>query len=503
LENGAEYRPKNSNHLHLNEESLTQIKEILALIKVHRGRIDKTCGLHIHCFKWGTNIMLPNFASKSIEGLNVGDKILGLDLKSGNLIPTKIIKKYVRNANTIDLYYGKEFMVSVTPEHPIIKYLAQTPINNRRINHFYPAEYIKTTKYISFTKNRQDENYREKSWHRGWLDGYIAGDGHIIKATKNKNSKICFHCKDKYLLEFVNICFKKLGIPKELKIALNNNKKYYSSSVGGKIIHNFLVKSHTKTKTSRFYKLGYLAGFFDAEGTQTGNEVILCNCNLQKIQLIKQYCQDLNISYKLRTRNIYKSIKKFYEFRIIPAIDFYALTHPTKLKYKSLKYWGCKDINNITYKKGAKVRVYNFETETNTYIANGLISHNCNVKNYTDGQILEIVKEFIHRQKYIIKRFEVHPDRLSDTCKPLPKENLNKLTEKQIHNFRKQTQEWSYTGYNGLLDEKYQALNISHLKNGDYGTLEFRLFDSTLSYKKLKEQINWTLNFIKDALERE
>ena len=62
---------------------------------------------------------------------------------------------------------------------------------------------------------------------------------------------------------------------------------------------------------------------------------------------------------------------------------------------------------------------------------------------------------------------------------------------------------WSYEGYNGLLDEKYNACNISHLREGDYGTIEFRLFDATLSYKKLKEQIYWTLCFIKDALERE
>jgi len=126
-----------------------------------------------------------------------------------------------------------------------------------------------------------------------------------------------------------------------------------------------------------------------------------------------------------------------------------------------------------------------------------------NCRNFTDIQILEIVKEFIHKQKYIIKRFGVHPDRLEDTCKMLPRENLNKLTEKQIHNFRKQKEMWSYEGYNGLLDEKYQACNISHLREGDYGTIEFRLFDATLSYKKLKEQIHWTLTFIKDCLERE
>jgi hypothetical protein len=139
----------------------------------------------------------------------------------------------------------------------------------------------------------------------------------------------------------------------------------------------------------------------------------------------------------------------------------------------------------------------------------GRISKNCglhihiNCKNFTDKQILFIIKEFIACQKYIVKTFEVHSDRLDNTCKLLPKEDLNKLTEKQIHNFRRQTQEWSYSGYNGLLEEKYRALNVSHLRQGDYGTLEFRLFDSTLSYKKLKTQIEWTLNFIKRSIERE
>ena len=126
-----------------------------------------------------------------------------------------------------------------------------------------------------------------------------------------------------------------------------------------------------------------------------------------------------------------------------------------------------------------------------------------NTKNFTDKQILTIIKEFIIKQKYIVKRFEVHADRLESTCRLLPRENLNKLTERQINNYRKQTQTWSYDGYNGLMDEKYNALNITHLRQGDYGTLEFRLFDGTLSYKKLKSQIEWTLNFIKDCLERE
>jgi hypothetical protein len=49
LDNGIELSPENSNHLYWNKESLMQIKEVLAIVRVHKGFINKkTCGLHIH-----------------------------------------------------------------------------------------------------------------------------------------------------------------------------------------------------------------------------------------------------------------------------------------------------------------------------------------------------------------------------------------------------------------------------------------------------------------------
>jgi hypothetical protein len=90
----------------------------------------------------------------------------------------------------------------------------------------------------------------------------------------------------------------------------------------------------------------------------------------------------------------------------------------------------------------------------------GRVSKNCglhihiNCKLFSDKQVLFIIKEFIACQRYIVKTFEVHPDRLENTCALLPKKGLSKLTEKQIHNFRRQTQGWNYSGYDGLLNEK-------------------------------------------------
>jgi hypothetical protein len=48
LDNGAEYKPKDRNKLHYNEDCIDQIKEIIGLIRAHKGTIRPTCGLHIH-----------------------------------------------------------------------------------------------------------------------------------------------------------------------------------------------------------------------------------------------------------------------------------------------------------------------------------------------------------------------------------------------------------------------------------------------------------------------
>jgi len=50
LDNGAEYRPRKKNKLYWNEDSIDQIKEIIGLIKAHRGKIKtgKEVGTHVH-----------------------------------------------------------------------------------------------------------------------------------------------------------------------------------------------------------------------------------------------------------------------------------------------------------------------------------------------------------------------------------------------------------------------------------------------------------------------
>ena len=144
----------------------------------------------------------------------------------------------------------------------------------------------------------------------------------------------------------------------------------------------------------------------------------------------------------------------------------------------------------------ALVRVYRGQALASC----GLHIH-INCKNLSDKQILIIIKEWVHRQKYIAKRFGVSKTRLLETCKLLPKSNLHKLTEKEIHAFRNNLRT-SFANYS-YLDEKYYSLNASHLPKSDYQTLEFRSFNGTTNFKEIKSVIYFVLTFIQEALERE
>lgn len=124
-----------------------------------------------------------------------------------------------------------------------------------------------------------------------------------------------------------------------------------------------------------------------------------------------------------------------------------------------------------------------------------------NVRNLSDKQILTIIKEWIHKQRFIAKKFHVSKERLEDTCKLLPKSELHKLTEKELHAFRNNLRT-SFRGYS-YLDEKYYSLNVCHLPKNEYQTLEFRLFGGSVNFREIKEAIYFTLCFVKDCLERE
>ena len=110
------------------------------------------------------------------------------------------------------------------------------------------------------------------------------------------------------------------------------------------------------------------------------------------------------------------------------------------------------------------------------------------MKDFTDKEIINIVKAFYKKQKNIVKQFKVLKKRL-DEQNYLPKETL-KLTPKIVNEIRKDK---AHKYDNEYYTNRYYLLNITSLN--EFNTLEFRHMNGSIQYKRIKSYIKWCLDF--------
>ena len=160
--------------------------------------------------------------------------------------------------------------------------------------------------------------------------------------------------------------------------------------------------------------------------------------------------------------------------------------------------------NKLYWNEEAKMQIN--EVMALIRVHGGKVSRNCGLhihidtSKMTNKQILTIITEFIHKQRYIITKFNTSKDRLESMCKLLPFEGLKKIREKDIAEYRREGGKWDFEAYE-YFNDKYHALNITNLP--DKGTLEFRLFNATNKPKEILERVEWVLKFVRDCMERD
>jgi len=185
--------------------------------------------------------------------------------------------------------------------------------------------------------------------------------------------------------------------------------------------------------------------------------------------------------------------------------DSYELIHRNKvIPGWKMDFDGSLD-NGSEYKAVDKNKLY-YDDESLTQIKEiialikvhrGNIRPSCglhlhvDMKDFDDKEIVNIVKAFYRKQKPIIKKFNVLKCRLEEQF-ILPKGVL-KLTPKILNDIKKDKaskyeEDYFYT--------RYYLLNVTSLN--EFNTLEFRLFNGTIQYKKIKEYIRWVLKFCID-----
>lgn len=394
------------------------------------------------CLVPGTQINMSDFSTKSIEHIQLGDSVLSNILTEASNEYTSYASNYYKSNKVTEIfkrhYSGKIFRIrladnsyiEVTPNHRISSY---TP--NKYRNKYVRADELRVGDSVFAVGAKQDNNLNNSdSWIIGWLYGFIKGDGVYTKNTNRASYKTTVSQSNdliNYAHKMTNKYFGKTSAVWE----------YYDGIDSHNISHHFSFGEETYKKMMEAielhslddgFKKGFLAGFWDAEGFSFRNNKNLrvCNTNLDNLNLFNQYLQD--IGFDAGRIVLYKSASRCYILETnVSRFKFNQIMSPLHNKKQFLesnikiKNVGeqTKIISIETYDYDGDV--YNFATETHTYIANNILVHNCatgNLKkfrNLTAEEMVAQVEFILSKNQDLIpsnsREFKINWTRMGDS----------------------------------------------------------------------------------------
>jgi len=360
-----------------------------------------------YCFSGDTKILMSDFSQKPIKDIVIGDEVMSFNEnaefgKHRRIYPTLVTKTFKREANTIEISTISGKRVRTTAEHPfLLKNRGWKSANKINKKHEVMCCSIKNVKKIDISSLDYKIGYIIASW---------LGEGSMFKGIDKRYNtpfrRYRFVVKDVEFIERVKNFLNDIGInfkehpflvSKKNNIiigAVNINKSSEQDKFDTIIQNNFL-KNNTQE-----YLGGFLAGIIDGKGSYNGN-IRIFNSSADIIEQSEIALKMFGVRYTFdkpqSTKNkIVAIIRTFAEDT--PSLLASIMNVIPRKSYKAVykKCRGYSDKVDAVLPTGIAETVYNFETESHTYIANEFMVHNCYEINKRRNDLpLDYAKKFI------------------------------------------------------------------------------------------------------------
>lgn len=362
-----------------------------------------------YCVDGDTLVLMYDGTSKKIKDIEVGDEIYGVNSNDKYHYFTKsvVLNKWetVKPSYKITLANGVELICS--GDHRWLsnrgwKYTTGQMTGDDRRPYLTTNNYL--TGFIDYTFDKFEETVEYK---KGYLTGVIRGDGHIGEYHyENQNGG-----GDQYQF--------RLALKEQEAIDRTVN---YLSGFGIKvdffefpmkhrdtkeIVPHKSIRTHKKsnyeailniidipTNPSKEFLRGFLAGFYDAEGSKNIYIKRVYNTDETLINMFVRGLDEFlfNCTFdkdKLTTNNkVLKTVRILGDMSEI--LRFYQIAQPS-IKNKfcfenvSVKVIDREKLKIVSIEPHKDEQVlYDITTSTENFIANGVVSHNCYAKSLLD-----------------------------------------------------------------------------------------------------------------------
>lgn len=352
---------------------------------------------NLACFTAGTKILMDDFSYKNIEDIKIGDTVLGFSEtteknKQLHLQPVKVTHTFIRHAKIRKLTTSDGGEIITTDEHPFLDgrrnwKRAECLTKKHKVQKFYGVLDAKVSDimdndymigYIissflgdgSLNWFKHGELREEKSHHQ---DRLAVKDTEII-------DRICSY------LDMLKINYKLVPYKVSEKYNISENALYIKREGQQDWLKNLILENLNKNNSYN-YNCGFLAGIIDTEGSVNSDGCIrIFNSNSNILKQCESALTSLGYSYTYdKDRESKNCVIKV--LRIVNNRNSLTALKLIKEIQNAVTRKGVNEFNNLSLFKRVQVEsnipldyyetVYNFETESHTYIANDFAVHNC------------------------------------------------------------------------------------------------------------------------------
>lgn len=348
------------------------------------------------CLDGNTKIMMGDLSWKPLANISIDDYVMGFKRDgSTKLVRTPVLATRQTVKERVKLTTDEAEIIS-SIDHRFLSYLGRWA----------------TAKHLALADGgikfliEPTERVREtESYMSSYLQGVTDGDGSHGEYESNgqKQYKYRLAMKDSQAIDRAKKYFRHFGIDmKRFQHKAGSGTMLDAIRKDGKNNYDAIMDIiHKPIGVIKEHYAGYLAGIFDAEGSYSNGILRIANTDKKILRRIKEavvglgfYFQEENHSNHVPVIRITGGVKEHIRlFTIInPAIT-------RKTQFPSLKFDVTSPIKKI--ERLGPGPLYDIQTGTENFIANGLVSHNC----YLNGTFRH--KKELARKPYLKDKREI------------------------------------------------------------------------------------------------
>ncbi len=385
---GLEFLPVTAKRI-LNEVPASSSMPFRWTINAYRG-CSHSC---VYCLVGDTSILMADGRVKPLADIRAGDRVYGTECVGSyrRYVATTVLAHWSTAKPAYRVTLGDGTVVTGSGDHRLLtrrgwKYIVDDPHRGIQRPHLTLNDTLLGIGQLA-RRPAHDAEYR-----RGYLTGMIRGDGNLAtysydRPRRGRSTVYRFRLAlvDPEPLERTRQYLEDIGIVTTsftFSAATETRKQVEAIRTSRSADYDLITRSiEWPTAPSDAWRLGFLAGIFDAEGGHNGGTLRISNSDPEILQWISLCLAQFGFAHKLEgpSRNGVCTIRitggLSERLRFFISVDV-ATTRKRTIDNVAIK--SAADLAVVSIEDlGIKLPMYDITTESGDFIANGVVSHNC------------------------------------------------------------------------------------------------------------------------------